>query len=109
VSLLALVLLAVVVLAAIGMWLTFTLIHMLLTLAIAGLVGGLADMLVPGKMPGGWLGAVAAGLIGGWIGAAIIGNVGPSLFGVSVLPSFVGAALLAAAAEVAGKWTAGRE
>lgn len=107
-SYLALALLAVLVLGAIGMWLTFTLTHMLLTLAIAGLVGGLADLLVPGKMPGGWLGAVAAGLLGGWLGALFIGNMGPSLFGVSVLPSFLGAAILAAAAEIAGKFFSDR-
>lgn len=58
----ALALLAVLIVAAVGLWLTFTLMHMLLTLAVAGLVGWLADLAVPGQLPYGWLGAVAAGL-----------------------------------------------
>lgn len=101
--LIALALLAVLVVASVGMWLTFTLMHMVLTLAVAGFVGWLADLVVPGNLPYGWLGAVAAGVVGGWIGTLLIGNAGPALFGVHLLPAFVGAAILAAAVEMLGK------
>ena len=101
--LVAVALFVVLVLASVGLWLSFTLMHMLLTLAVAGLVGWLADLVVPGELPYGWLGAVVAGVVGGWLGAIVIGNVGPSLFGVYLLPAFVGATILAGGVELLGK------
>ena len=101
--LIAIALLGLLILIAVGMWLTFNLFHLLLTLAMAGLVGWLADLVVPGELPYGWLGAVVAGLVGGWIGTLILGSFGPSLFGVAILPTFVGAAALALGVEVVGK------
>jgi uncharacterized membrane protein YeaQ/YmgE (transglycosylase-associated protein family) len=103
VPLVAIALLALLLIAAVGMTLTFTLTHLVLTLAVAGLVGWLADLAVPGQLPYGWLGAVVAGLIGGWLGAFVIGSVGPAIFGVHILPTFLGAAALAAGVEVLGK------
>src|SRR5215210_1672749 len=82
-------------------WLTFTLVGFLLTLAVAGFVGWAADAVVPGRLPGGWLGAVLAGIVGGFIGTLMLGHVGPTLFGVNLIPSFIGAALIAVLAELA--------
>lgn len=96
--LIGLVLLAVVLGAA--MWLTFTLVGFLLTLLVAGLVGWAADAVVPGRLPGGWLGAVLAGIVGGFVGTLLLGHVGPTLFGVNLIPAFVGAALIAVLAEL---------
>src|SRR5262249_44649716 len=87
VPLIAIALLVLLLIAAAGITLTFTLTHLVLTLAVAGLVGWLADLAVPGQLPYGWLGAVAAGLVGGWLGALVIGNVGPAVFGVYILPT----------------------
>lgn len=101
-------LLLVVIFVSVGLWLTLTLTHLLLTLAMAGLVGWLADLVVPGELPYGWLGAVAAGLIGGWIGQLMLGPTGPHLFGVYVLPTFVGAVILAALFRLVGKSAAER-
>ena len=101
--LVALALLAVLIVSAVGLWLTFTITHVLFTLAVAGLVGWLADLVVPGELPYGWLGAVAAGLVGGWLGQLVLGAVGPALFGVHILPAFVGATVLAVAVQVLGK------
>src|SRR2546423_5426125 len=101
--LIAIALVGLLVLAAIGMWLTFSLLHLLMTLAMAGLVGWLADLAVPGQLPYGWLGAVVAGLLGGWLGALVLGSFGPALFGVQVLPTFIGAVVLVAAVELLGK------
>jgi uncharacterized membrane protein YeaQ/YmgE (transglycosylase-associated protein family) len=100
--LLALILL--VVLLGVGMWFTVGVIGLLLTLVVAGFIGWLADVVVPGKLPGGWIGAVLAGIAGGWIGQLLFGllnvGLGPQLFGIHVIPAFVGAVLIAGAAEI---------
>jgi uncharacterized membrane protein YeaQ/YmgE (transglycosylase-associated protein family) len=80
-------------------------IGLLLTLIVAGLVGWAADMVVPGKLPGGWIGAVLTGIIGGFIGAWLfkvlgIHDPGFTLFGVDLIPAFVGAVIVAFAAEL---------
>jgi uncharacterized membrane protein YeaQ/YmgE (transglycosylase-associated protein family) len=81
-------------------WFTFTLIGFLLTLAVAGLVGWAADAVVPGRLPGGWLGAVLAGIIGGFIGTLLLGRIGPTIFDVNIIPAFIGAAVIAVVAEL---------
>ncbi len=97
--LIGLLLLAVVLGAA--TWFTFTLVGFLLTVAVAGLVGWAADAVIPGRLPGGWLGAVLAGIIGGFMGTLLLGHVGPSIFGVNIIPAFIGAAVIAVVAELA--------
>ena len=74
---------------------TFGLVGLALHLFMAGLVGALADAVVPGKLPWGWVGATLAGLVGSWLGVRILGHVGPSLFGIAIIPGFVGALILA--------------
>ncbi len=83
------------------MWVTVGLVGLLLTLFVAGLVGWAADAVIPGALPGGWLGAVLAGIAGGFLGRLLVGTVGPSLFGVHLVPAFVGAVLIVAVAELA--------
>ncbi|HZT09117.1 MAG TPA: GlsB/YeaQ/YmgE family stress response membrane protein [Chloroflexota bacterium] len=83
--------------------LTGWLIALGLHLLVAGIAGALADAVIPGKLPWGWLGAVLAGLLGSWIGVALIGQRGPSLFGVPLIQAFVGALILAAIASVFSK------
>jgi uncharacterized membrane protein YeaQ/YmgE (transglycosylase-associated protein family) len=102
--LLLLVLLVIILggLAVLAVGFTFGL---LLTLLVAGLVGWLADLVVPGRLPGGWIGAVLSGLIGGligtWLFAALRIHVpGLSLFGVDLIPAFVGAVIIAAAMQL---------
>ena len=80
-------------------------VGLLLTLFMAGLVGWLADLVVPGELPGGWIGAVLAGLIGGFIGRILfhavgIRDLGFGLFGVELIPAFVGAVIVVGAAEL---------
>jgi len=74
---------------------TFGLVGLVLHLVVAGIVGWLADLIVPGKLPGSWLGAVLAGLVGSWLGVRIIGPVGPSLAEVPLIPGLLGAIILA--------------
>jgi uncharacterized membrane protein YeaQ/YmgE (transglycosylase-associated protein family) len=82
-------------------WLTFTMIGFLLTLAVAGFVGWAADAVVPGRLPGGWLGAVLAGIVGGFLGTLLLGRIGPTIFDVNIIPAFIGAAAIAVGAELA--------
>lgn len=92
----ALILLGLLILISVMASLTFTFVHWIVMFAIAGFVGWLADLVVPGELPFGWLGAILAGIVGGWIGGAVLGNFGPSLWGVNLIPTFLGAVVLAA-------------
>jgi uncharacterized membrane protein YeaQ/YmgE (transglycosylase-associated protein family) len=103
VAYLALVLLAIVLLAAVGAWLAFWSVGLILKLALAGLIGGLADMAVPGKLPYGWLGAVIAGLVGGWVGSLLLPNWGPSLLGIELIPTFLGALVVVGGYELVAR------
>jgi uncharacterized membrane protein YeaQ/YmgE (transglycosylase-associated protein family) len=81
-------------------------IGLLLTLIVAGLVGWVADLLIPGgALPGGWLGAILTGILGGFVGAWLFATLrihdpGFVLFGVDLIPAFVGAVLVALAAQL---------
>jgi uncharacterized membrane protein YeaQ/YmgE (transglycosylase-associated protein family) len=97
--LVGLIVLAVVLGAA--TWLTFTLLGFLLTLVVAGIVGWAADAVIPGRLPGGWLGAVLAGIVGGFIGTLLLGHIGPTIFSINIIPAFIGAAVIAVVAELA--------
>lgn len=83
--------------------LTFSVIGLLVTLFVAGLVGWLADLVVPGRLPGGWLGAVLTGLIGGFIGGSLFQamhwSTGLRVAGVELIPAFVGAVIVAFIAQ----------
>jgi uncharacterized membrane protein YeaQ/YmgE (transglycosylase-associated protein family) len=88
-----------------GMWLTVGVLGLVMTLVVAGLVGWLADLVVPGDLPGGWIGAVLAGLAGGWLGTLLFSllhlqPIGPDIAGVDIVPAFVGAVVIAVALEL---------
>ena len=89
-----------------GMWITVGLVALLATFVVAGLIGWAADLIIPGgALPFGWFGAVLTGLIGGFVGHLVffalrVPDPGPSLFGVHVIPAFVGAVLVALAAQL---------
>jgi len=94
-------------------WMTVHIIGLLLTLFVAGMIGAFADAIVPGRLPGGWLGAVLVGIAGGFVGNLLmwllgIRDAGPNLFGVHLVPTFIGAVVLAVAAELISKTRAGR-
>lgn len=89
-----------------GMWLTVGLIALLATLVVAGLIGWAADLVIPGgALPGGWIGAVLTGLIGGFVGHLLfrllnVHDPGYALFGVDLIPTLVGAIVVALAAQL---------
>ncbi len=45
------------------------------------------------NLPFGWLGNIIAGLIGGVLGQILMGQFGPFVFGVYLIPTFVGSFL----------------
>ena len=92
--------LVLLLLLALFIGLTTTLFGLLIMLLVAGFVGWLADLIVPGQLPYGWLGAIIAGLLGAWLGTLLIGNVGPSLAGIPFVPALLGAIILAFVANI---------
>ncbi len=100
-------LLVIAVVISLSILVTFTLIGLVLHLFMAGLVGALADAIVPGKLPYGWFGAILAGLIGSWLGVRLLGHLGPELFNVPIIPGFVGAVILAFAISLLARAVGG--
>jgi uncharacterized membrane protein YeaQ/YmgE (transglycosylase-associated protein family) len=103
---LAVLFLVLLVVFGVAIALTLNLIGLLLYLFIAGAVGWAADAIVPGELPFGWLGAIAAGLLGSLLGRLIIGPWGPNIFGIHVIPALVGAIILAFVADLVFKQAA---
>jgi len=108
-----LVVLAVVVLVlGAGLWITAGLVGLALTLLVAGVIGYAADLVMPGRLPGGWLGAILTGIVGGFVGGLLFDllhlAVGPRIFGIEVVPAFVGALLVAFVAQMATRNGASR-
>jgi len=66
---------------------------------VLGAIGWVIDLIVPGKMPFGWLGGVVAAIVGGLLGAFLFGSFGPAVraFGwqLSIIPALLGAIILA--------------
>jgi uncharacterized membrane protein YeaQ/YmgE (transglycosylase-associated protein family) len=79
----------------IAIWITVSLLGLLVTLVIAGLVGWLAYQIVPGRLPFGWVGAVLAGLLGSWLGGLLLDDFGPGIAGIELVPALIGAVILA--------------
>jgi uncharacterized membrane protein YeaQ/YmgE (transglycosylase-associated protein family) len=65
----------------------------ILFLIVAAVCAGIAEMLVPGAVPGGFFASAIVGIIGAWIGTALFGSLGPSLAGVPLLPAILGSAI----------------
>ncbi len=100
-----LAILLVLAILALGLWLAWNLLALAFMLLVAGVIGWLADLVVPGRLPWGWLGAILAGLIGAWLGVLLIGRVGPDVAGIPIVPAFLGAVILALVADLLFKQT----
>jgi uncharacterized membrane protein YeaQ/YmgE (transglycosylase-associated protein family) len=66
----------------------------LLFIIVAAVCAWIAEALVPGRIPGGFLASAIVGVIGAWIGTALFGHFGPDLAGVPLLPAIIGSAVL---------------
>ena len=72
------------------------LIVMLIMLSVLGWV---IDLIVPGKMPYGWLGGIAAAIVGGLLGGFVFGTFGPAAtfsgFTLAFIPALLGGIIFA--------------
>jgi uncharacterized membrane protein YeaQ/YmgE (transglycosylase-associated protein family) len=63
-------------------------------LVVAAVCAFIAERLVPGVIPGGFLTSAIVGIIGAWVGGRILGHIGPDLAGIALVPCVLGSALL---------------
>ncbi|AVK61086.1 GlsB/YeaQ/YmgE family stress response membrane protein [Lactobacillus sp. CBA3605] len=64
------------------------------SLIVGGVIGALAGAITSRDVPAGIIGNIVAGLVGAWIGQALLGTWGPSLAGMALVPSILGAVIL---------------
>jgi uncharacterized membrane protein YeaQ/YmgE (transglycosylase-associated protein family) len=69
-------------------------LSLILFLIVAAACAWIAERLVPGVIPGGFLTSAIFGVIGAWIGVSLLGHMGPDLAGVALIPCILGSALL---------------
>ena len=67
----------------------------ILMLVSAALIGWIADLVVPGRLPFGWVGSILAGLVGAWLGSTLLGDWGPTFGGLALIPGILGAIVFA--------------
>jgi uncharacterized membrane protein YeaQ/YmgE (transglycosylase-associated protein family) len=67
-------------------------VGLVIYLAIAAVIGFVADLIVPGNTPYGVIGAILAGVVGTWVGQLIFGLFG--LGGIPIVPAIVGAVIV---------------
>lgn len=63
-------------------------------LLIGAIIGAVAGALTSRDVPMGWIGNILAGLVGSWLGEMLLGSWGPSLAGMALVPSILGAVIL---------------
>lgn len=66
------------------------------SLLVGALIGVIAGAITNKGGSMGWIANIAAGLIGSAIGQALLGSWGPSLAGMALIPSIIGAVILVA-------------
>lgn len=66
-------------------------LHLIWVWIIGALIGVIAGAITSRDMPLGWIGNIIAGLLGSWIGESLLGSWGPSLAGLAIIPSTIGA------------------
>ena len=64
------------------------------SLIVGGVIGALAGAITSRDVPMGIIGNIIAGVVGAWIGQALLGTWGPSLAGMALVPSILGAIIL---------------
>lgn len=69
---------------------------MLWTLIVGALIGVIAGALTKKGGSMGWIANILAGLIGSSVGHALFGEWGPSLAGMALVPSILGAVVVVA-------------
>lgn len=69
-------------------------LHLIWELIIGAVIGIIAGMITSRNIPLGWIGNIIAGLVGSWLGEKLFGQWGPSVAGMAIFPSIIGAIIL---------------
>ncbi|KZK38023.1 GlsB/YeaQ/YmgE family stress response membrane protein [Lactococcus taiwanensis] len=69
---------------------------MIWSLIVGALIGVIAGAITNKGKSMGWIANILAGLIGSAVGQALLGTWGPSLAGMALIPSIVGAIIVVA-------------
>ncbi|WP_220739723.1 GlsB/YeaQ/YmgE family stress response membrane protein [Leuconostoc miyukkimchii] len=67
---------------------------MIWSLIVGAIIGAVAGAITNRGESMGWISNIVAGLIGSAIGQSLLGHWGPSLAGMSLIPSIIGAVIL---------------
>ncbi|MGT2911477.1 GlsB/YeaQ/YmgE family stress response membrane protein [Streptococcus cameli] len=66
------------------------------TLIVGGFIGLVAGAITKKGSSMGWIANIIAGLVGSSVGQSLFGHRGPSLAGMALVPSIIGAVLVVA-------------
>ncbi len=77
------------------------LVGLLILLVVAAIAGACGEMIAGGKVPGGWIGSILAGLVAAGLGGYLI-TIGPEIGGIRIITAIIGAALFVLIPDRAG-------
>ncbi|CAM3170390.1 MULTISPECIES: GlsB/YeaQ/YmgE family stress response membrane protein [Leuconostoc] len=67
---------------------------MIWSLIVGAIIGAIAGAVTNKGESMGWISNIIAGLVGSAIGQGLLGHWGPSLAGMAIIPSIIGAVIL---------------
>jgi len=67
---------------------------MIWSLIVGAVIGAIAGAITNRCESMGWISNIVAGLVGSAIGQGLLGHWGPSLAGMAIIPSLIGAVIL---------------
>ena len=67
---------------------------MIWSLIVGAIIGAIAGVVTNKGESMGWISNIIAGLVGSAIGQGLLGHWGPSLAGMAIIPSIIGAVIL---------------
>ncbi|KGO31761.1 GlsB/YeaQ/YmgE family stress response membrane protein [Oenococcus alcoholitolerans] len=68
--------------------------HLIWLLIIGAIIGAIAGAFTSKGKSMGWIANIVAGLVGSWVGESLLGHWGPSLAGLAIFPSIIGAIIV---------------
>ena len=69
---------------------------MIWSLIVCAIIGVIAGAITSKGKSMGWIANILAGLVGSAVGQALLGSWGPSLAGMALMPSIIGAVIVVA-------------
>ena len=69
---------------------------MIWSLIVGAIIGVIAGAITSKGKSMGWIANILAGLVGSAVGQALLGSCGPSLAGMALIPSIIGAVIVVA-------------